>query len=178
MSVASLYEGWPRIQTRLLDRLARLGPDELQLRASSDGWPIWATVSHLAVVRVYWLCGVFREPGAETTPFADPFADGWEDRPDIPRAAAELAFAVDTSWRIVESCLDQWTVETLGRTFSRVRDGAVEQHSRQSVLTRLLMHDAFHAGEISLVLGMHGLPSMDPWAPPPRASAVDAPLRR
>jgi uncharacterized damage-inducible protein DinB len=167
MSVASFYDGWPRIQTRLLDRLATLGADELRLRASPDGWPIWATVSHLAGTRVYWLCGVFQEPGAETTPFADPHGEGWEDRPDVPRTAAELAFAIESSWRIVESCLDRWTVETLGQTFTRERDGAIQRHSRQSVLTRLLMHDAFHGGEISLVLGMHGLPSMDPWTPPP-----------
>ena len=36
--------------------------------------------------------------------------------------------------------------------------------------------DAFDAGEVSLVLGMHGLPSLDPWEPP--APARDWTLRR
>ena len=73
------------------------------LRASPDGWPIWALVSHLAGTRVYWLCGVFQEPGAETTAFPDPFDKCWEDQPDHPRSSAELQFAVESSWRIVES---------------------------------------------------------------------------
>lgn len=171
MSVKPFYEGWARVQTRLLDRLPALGPEELGLRASPDGWPIWALISHLAGGRVYWLCGIFREPGAETTAFPDPFGECWEDQPDHPRTSAELQFAVESSWRIVESCLDRWTPEMLGETFTRERSGAIQHHTRQSVLTRLLMHDAFHAGEVSLVLGMHDLPSLDPWEPP----ALDPP---
>jgi hypothetical protein len=36
-----------------------------------------------------------------------------------------------------------------------------------AVLTRIVQHDAFHTGEISLILGLNGLPSMDPWEPTP-----------
>src|SRR5690349_23076426 len=34
-----------------------------------------------------------------------------------------------------------------------------QHHTRHSVLTRLVMHDSFHAGEVSLLLGLNGLPS-------------------
>lgn len=37
-------------------------------------------------------------------------------------------------------------------------------HTRRSVLLRLLSHDAFHSGEISQLLGSHGLPAIDLWA--------------
>jgi hypothetical protein len=53
----------------------------------------------------------------------------------------------------------------LGETFTRDRDRKVELHTRQSVLTRLVMHDAFHCGEVSILLGTQGLASMDPWEP-------------
>jgi hypothetical protein len=165
MSVAPIFEGWHRVQARLVARLPLLTPEELQLRASPDGWPIWAMVSHIAGARVYWLCGVFGEPGAETTPFPDPLGEGWEDRLDEPRRSEELVMALESSWRIVESCLDRWTVDMLGQTFTRERGGGIQHHSRQSVLTRLVMHDSFHCGEVSLVLGMHGLASADPWEP-------------
>ena len=164
VSVEALYEGWARTQAQLVNRLSKLGPAEVQLRASPDGWPIWAMVAHLSSARVYWLCGVFKEPGAATTPF-DPFGDGWEDDLDVPRSPEELLLAVESTWRIVESCLERWSPDTLGVTFSRIRDGKLQHHSRHSVLTRLVMHDAFHSGETSIVLGMHGLPSMDPWEP-------------
>ena len=38
-------------------------------------------------------------------------------------------------------------------------------HTRQSVLLRLITHDAYHAGEIALTLGMHGRPILDLWPP-------------
>jgi uncharacterized damage-inducible protein DinB len=165
ISVAPIFDGWQRTQASLMHRLPNLGPRELQLRASPEGWPIWAIMSHLAVVRVYWLCGVLKERGAETTPFQDPLGEGWEDRLDVPRRSGELIFAVESSWQIVESCLARWTPEMLGQTFTRVREGNLQQHTRQSVLTRLVMHDAFHCGEVSTLLGAHGFESMDPWEP-------------
>lgn len=165
MGVRPFYEGWERVQRRLVDRLPALGPEELALRGI-DNWPIWGLVSHLAGGRVYWLCGIFREPGAETTAFPDPFGECWEDDPNHPRNSEELLFAVESSWRIVELCLERWTPEMLGETFEREIGDVVQLHTRQSVLTRLLTHDAFHAGEVSLVLGMNGLPSLDPWEPP------------
>jgi hypothetical protein len=33
------------------------------------------------------------------------------------------------------------------------------------VLTRLVMHDAFLCGEVSLILAMQGRPALDPWTP-------------
>lgn len=165
MGVSSIFEGWQRTQASLTHRLPKLGPLELQLRASTDGWPIWAIVSHIAVARVYWLCGVLKEPGAQTTPFPDPNGEGWEDRLDVPRRADELMLAVESSWWIVESCLQRWTPAMLGEKFTRERDGKIQKHTRQAVLTRLVMHDSFHCGEASSLLGAHGLGSMDPWEP-------------
>jgi uncharacterized damage-inducible protein DinB len=171
MSVAAMYEGWRRVQDRLVARLPLLSTEQLGLKASADSWPIWAIVAHLAGARVYWLCGVFGEPGAEKTPFRDPIGDGWEDRLDAPRGSSELLDAVESSWDVLESCLDRWTPEMLDVAFTRVRDGEVQRHTRHSVLTRLVMHDAFHSGEVSLLLGLNGLPSLDPWEPPPAAAA-------
>ena len=161
--VGALYEGWERINSRVHDRLSRISEEELRL-VGADDWPVWALIAHMAGARVYWLCGVFKEPGAETTPFPDPFGDGWEDHLDVPRGAADLAFAIDSSWRIVESCLAGWTPDSLSQTFERERQGRLQQHTRASVLARLTTHDAFHCGEVSLILGMHGRQSLDPWA--------------
>src|SRR5438128_2260695 len=104
-------------------RLARLTDDELGLRASADGWPVWALIAHIAGARVYWLCSVCGEPGVERTPFPDPANDGWEDHLDHPRGAEELVGAIETSWSIVEHCLAHWTPSTLTVDFTRVRNG-------------------------------------------------------
>ena len=163
MAVEEVYEGWRRVQDRLVARLPGMSAEQLSLRASPESWPVWAIVAHIAGTRVYWLCSVCGEPGIESTPFTDPANEGWEDRLDVPRGAGELLMALRSSWAIVDSSLTGWTPEMLQVAFTRTRNGEAQHHTRHSVLTRLVMHDSFHAGEVSLLLGLNGLPSLDPW---------------
>jgi uncharacterized damage-inducible protein DinB len=163
MSVARFYEGWRFTNDRLIDRITSLGANELGLRAAPDQWPIWATAAHTAGTRVYWLCAVFKEPGAERTPFTDPSGEGWEDDLAHPRDAGELVSALESTWTIVEDCLYRWTPEMLQDVFRRERDGEIQIHTRQSVLMRMLTHDAYHTAEIGQTLGIHGLPEVDIW---------------
>lgn len=162
-SVAPFYEGWSLINDGLVKALAPLSAEQLALPVGSPTWPIWASASHLAGARVYWLCAVFEESGAETTPFTDPTGFGWEDDLAHPRSADELIGALASSWKIVERCLATWTPESLGQEARRTRGSEVQIHTRQSVLMRLVTHDAFHCGEISLTLGSNGLAAIDPW---------------
>jgi uncharacterized damage-inducible protein DinB len=163
-SVAPFFEGWHLVNESLIAALAPLSAEQLALPVGSPTWPIWASASHLAGTRVYWLCHVFKEPGAETTPFTDPTGLGWEDDLTHPRSADELVNALTSSWRLVERCLATWTPETMDQEARRTRGSVVQVHTRQSVLIRMITHDAFHSGEISLVLGSHGLGAIDPWA--------------
>jgi uncharacterized damage-inducible protein DinB len=55
----------------------------------------------------------------------------------------------------------------LNDEYMREIGGKTQTHTRQSVLMRLLTHDAFHSGEISQILGAHGLPEIDLWRPSP-----------
>jgi uncharacterized damage-inducible protein DinB len=165
-SVAFLYAGWERANRRLVDGVRGLSAAQLRLAPSASAWPIWALAAHTAGARIYWLCGVLKEPGAATTPFPDPLSGvGWEDDPTTPRRADELVTALDTSWQIVERCLRSWQPAMLAEEFTRVVGGKTQIHTRQSVLMRLITHDAFHSGEISAVLGVHGLPEIDLWRP-------------
>jgi uncharacterized damage-inducible protein DinB len=159
------YDGWATYDARIREVVEQLSPEDLAIRPSPDRWPIWATVAHTAGVRVYWLCGVFGEPGAEATPFPEVVSGvGWEDDPGTPRSAAELTIALRSTWAIVERCLDRWTVAMLDEAFpARSATGGIRLHTRQSVLMRLLTHDAYHAGELSQTLGIHGLPQIDLW---------------
>jgi len=161
-NVAPFYDGWRLANDELIRVLQHLTPAQVALPIGSATWPIWASVSHLAGARVYWLCHVFNEPGAETTPFTDPSV-GWEDDLDHPRRADELVAALRSSWAIVEHTLGAWTPDSLTREARRVRGAAVQVHTRQSVLMRLITHDAFHSGEISLALGNNGLGAIDMW---------------
>ena len=164
-SIRHLYADGTQYRSRLVDALRGLTADQLAISAGPDHAPIWALAAHCAGARVYWLCGVLGEPGAATTPFPDPFAElGWEDDPAHPRSAAELVLALETTGAIIERCLDTWTPDMLEIEFERRYGDARHVHTRRSVLLRLLSHDAFHSGEISQLLGVHGLPAIDLWA--------------
>ena len=161
-TIAPFYAGWSLVNDSLVATLSPLSADQLALPIGSPTWPIWASASHLAGTRVYWLCGIFGEPGRETTPFQDASGFGWEDDLSHPRSAEELVGALRSTWKIVQRCLDTWTVESLGQE-ARRPGATVQIHTRQSVLMRMITHDAFHSGEISLALGSNGLGAIDPW---------------
>ena len=166
-SVAGFYEGWRKHNGRLVDAIRALSDEQLKLRAAPDKWPIWAIAAHTAGTRVYWLCGVFKESGAENTPFPDASGYGWEDDESTPRVAHELVTALESSWAIVERCLNTWTTSMLNDEFRREIGGKTQTHTRQSVLIRMITHDAYHSGEISQLLGAHGLGEIDLWRSSP-----------
>jgi uncharacterized damage-inducible protein DinB len=162
-SVAMFYAGWDRYNGQIVSVVEGMTAEQLAIKPAHDRWPVWATLGHTAGTRVYWICGVLGEPGSESTPFTDPANGiGWEDDLDRPRSAEELVDAFQTTWRVIESCLHHWSPEDLEHTFTR-SDGA--PHTRQSVLMRMLAHDAYHCGEVSQTLGINGLPQIDLWPP-------------
>lgn len=166
MSILRFYDRWPQYNRRLTEVIGAMTDEQLAIRPSPERWPIWATVGHTAGVRPYWLCAVLGEPGAETTPFADLGDDiGWEDDLDHPRGAAELVTGLETTWAIVAGCLDHWTADMLDEVVERRYADTIQLHSRASILQRMLTHDAYHCGELSQTLGIHGLPQIDLWRP-------------
>jgi uncharacterized damage-inducible protein DinB len=161
-TIRASYSMWPQYNRRLRDVVAAMTDEQLAIRPAPDLLPIWATVGHTAAMRVYWLCEVVGELGAETTPFGDGVTD-WADDLDHPRGADDLVEALDSTFRIVENCLDRWTLDMLDDTVNRDYQGTRQVHTRASILQRLLTHEAWHCGEISQTLGIHGLPQIDLW---------------
>jgi uncharacterized damage-inducible protein DinB len=163
-NVASFYAGWRQANDRLIETVGSLSTAELAWTPAPQMWPVWALAGHLAGARVYWLCAVLGEPGAATTPFTDPSGEGWEDEPSRPRDSDELIHALRSTWNVVEGCLERWTLDMLQVEFPRKRGDVMQMHTRQSILFRLLTHDASHAGEISQTLGTHGRGEIDLWS--------------
>jgi uncharacterized damage-inducible protein DinB len=165
MPIRPFYDRWPQYNRRLTEVVGAMTEEQLAIRPDPERMPIWATVGHTAGVRVYWLCAVLGEPGAETTPFDPTATEGWEDDLDHPRGAAELVVALDTTWAIIDRILDRWTPGMLGEAVERFYGDQRQIHSRASILQRLLTHEAYHCGELSQTLGIHGLPQIDLWRP-------------
>jgi len=163
-SIRPAYSNWPHYNTALRDAVMALSEDQLALQPSAERWPVWATVGHLACQRVSWLCGFAGEPGAGTTPFPDALHRCPGDEYLQPAmTAAELGDALESTFKIVEHCLDGWTIDLLDETL-RLGSGNDEWvYTRGSVIQRVFAHDVYHAAELNEVLGRHGLPLIDFW---------------
>jgi uncharacterized damage-inducible protein DinB len=165
MPIRPFYDRWPQYNRRVREVVAAMTDEQLAISPGPEREPVWATVGHTMAARVYWLCGVVGEPGAETTPWPDPNGEGWEDALDHPRSASELVGAIDTTWAIVDRVLDTWTPEMLGEDIERLYGEQRQVHPRGSIIQRLSTHEAYHWGELSQTLGIAGLPQIDLWRP-------------
>ena len=164
-AIRPAYGTWPLYNQRLRDVVSALTVDQLAIRPSPARWPIWATVGHTACQRVFWLCDFAGEPGAETTPFTNAAYDcPGDDDLDHPLDAEGLVDALDASFRIVERCLDGWTLDMLDEEIRRAWDTEERVHPRGWVLQRVFAHDVYHCAEVNETLGIAGLPQIDLWA--------------
>ena len=164
MSIRLFYGMWPQYDRRLREVIGAMTDEQLAIRPSPEGWPIWATVGHTAGGRVYWLCTVLGEPGAEETPFA-----GGDDRlGGRPRPPAQRRRARDgprddlADHRPLPRQLD--ARDARGPDRAEIRRAAPGPHPCVDV-QRLFSHEAYHCGELSQTLGIAGLPQIDLWRP-------------
>jgi DinB superfamily len=164
-TIRPAYSQWPTYQRRLREIVAAMTEEQLAIQPAPERWPLWATVGHLACQRVFWLCDFAGEPGAETTPFTDAGNDcpGDDDLEHVLSADA-LAAALDSTFRIVEACLDRWTPASLVEEIRRPEFGPDWVHTRGWVIERVFSHDVYHTAELNEALGRAGLRRVDLWA--------------
>jgi hypothetical protein len=164
MTIRRAYSMWPEYNRRLRDVVAAMTDEQLALRPAPERWPLWATVGHAACQRVFWLCDFAGEPGAETTRFTNAGNDcpGDDDLEHVLGAEA-LVEALDSTFRIIESCLDRWTFDILDDVLRRPEWDDSWVHTRGAVIQRVFSHDVYHCAELNEVLGYAGLPLVDLW---------------
>ena len=165
MTIRPAFSAWPDYNRRLRDVVAGLSDADLATSPSPERWPLWATIGHLACQRVFWLCDFAGEPGAETTPFpnAGYNCPGDDDLENV-LSADQLAGALDSTFRIVEGCLDRWTLDMLGETIRRLEWDESWVHARGAVIQRVFAHDVYHSAELNEALGRAGLSIVDFWS--------------
>jgi hypothetical protein len=163
-TIRPAFSKWPDYNRRLRDVVASLTDEQLAIRPAPDRWPLWATIGHAACQRVFWLCDFAGEPGAETTPFTNAGSDcpGDDDLEHVLSPAA-LATALDSTFRIVDACLDRWTLASLDEVLRRLEWDDSWVHTRGAVIQRVFSHDVYHCAELNEALGVAGLAQVDLW---------------
>jgi len=163
-TIRPAYSNWPGYNSKLIAAVTTMTDKQLAIQPSPERWPIWATLGHAACQRVFWLCDFAGEPGAETTPFtnAGNNCPGDDDLEHV-LSSGQLVAALDSTFRIVEHCLDHWTVESLVEELRRPEWDETWVHSRGSVIQRVFAHDVYHIAEVNEALGRAGLGQIDLW---------------
>ena len=154
LSLAFVYKGWESYQQHLVTAIAALSPDQLALRASPQLRPVGKQAAHIIATRARWFFLDLREGGAELEGFTT-----WDSSAAPERTPAELVRGLQTTWQVMQEALARWTVADLEQIFPPTFPGE-DSFTRQFVLWHLIEHDLHHGGELSFVLGMHGLPGI------------------
>jgi hypothetical protein len=114
--------------------------------------------------RVFWLCDFAREPGADTTRFTNAAFDcpGDDDLEHV-LSSGDLVEAIDATFRIVDTCLEHWTLNMLDEVITHPEWGDDRSHSRGWVIQRVFSHDVYHCAELNETLSAAGLPQINLW---------------
>jgi uncharacterized damage-inducible protein DinB len=152
--VASFYSGWEGYQQRLMQALAPLSAEQLAGTAAPHLRSVNLIARHIVGARARWLRHTLGEGGDELETLG-----AWDDDDQPPRSATELVEGLGRTWDVIAAALARWTASDLTASFPNTNPlpGEPEAFSRQWIIWHLIEHDLHHGGEISLVLGMHGL---------------------
>ncbi len=149
-SLTPFYRGWGAYQTRLVDALAKLSREQLALGLPHH-WPIGRIAAHIIAARVWWFHVRMGEGSTELAPM-----EHWDGTAQPARRAEELAHGLERTWLMIESALASWTADDLEYVFPARSDDPTDR-PRHWIIWHVLEHDLFHGGELSCILGAHGL---------------------
>ncbi|SRR5581483_11517753 len=154
-TLAVFYQGWHDYQALLIKAIAPLTPQQLNLSISTGQRSVGKIVRHIIGARARWFHDLM-EVGDED--FSQ--LGRWDSRDAPQRDAAELIYGLETTWRVMQESLANWTLEDLQFTYKGEPDEP-ETFTRQWVIWHLIEHDLHHGGEVSLMLGCHDLQALD-----------------
>ena len=151
-----IYENWRGYDEKLRNCITPLTSEQLLLQPARHLRPLGQIVRHIISVRAGWFSGTLQDDDAVMSEY---MVWGQRDSPD--RSAAELARGLAETWAFIEARLQRWTPAECALTFPDEWDGQKYEVSRSWVIYHVLEHDLHHGSEVSLILGMNGLPALD-----------------
>lgn len=151
-TLSIFYQGWHNYQHLLTEAITPLSAEQLTLSSAPQQRSVGEIVRHMIGARARWFHDLM-EVGDEE------FANlGRWDRQGAPaRDAAELVHGLQATWRVMQETLANWTPEDMQYSYKGEEPDDPETFTRQWVIWHLIEHDLHHGGEVSLILGSHGL---------------------
>ncbi len=150
--IAAIHSGWETYQNHLSAALRPLEPAQLELRLSPDLRNVGQIARHIIGARARWFYQLMGEGGEAFQAMAR-----WDRRDAPAREAGELIAGLERTWAGMQRAMAGWSPEAWRQTWpgeDRTEPATITRHW---VIWHLIEHDLHHGGEISLILGAHGL---------------------
>jgi uncharacterized damage-inducible protein DinB len=144
---ARVFEAWRNFQAALKRTIEPLTEEQLGLRLRPDLRSVGEIAEHIAYGRALWMRNIQPESTADLEPLL-----AWAEPAAPPRTVAEVLAGLDASWARLSAYLMRGSADD---EYSEI-DG-----ERLYNIWGMIDHDLPHGGEISLILGAHGLPALD-----------------
>ena len=142
------FESWQDYQAALKHAIAPLTDVQLQRRPLATLRTPGEVAEHIVFGRAFHLYRTLGEAAAELTPLLS-----WDDTDDPPHSAAEIVQGLELTWRFITNTLMQ------GSSTDIIPES--DEVPTVQIIWGLLDHDLPHAGELSLLLGVDGLPGVE-----------------
>jgi uncharacterized damage-inducible protein DinB len=152
-----MYEGWENYQQLLIQALAPLTPEQLAVRPGGRLRSIGENAAHIVGARAGWVYYVLGREEARLQPLTE-----WQGRPDQPaQTATAIIEGLRVTWQAIEAALQAWSPADLEELVQDTDEaGNAYTVTRRWVIWHLIEHDIHHGGEISVALGIAGLPGI------------------
>lgn len=159
-TLTTFYENWNKYQERIKSSVEKLTEEQWGLRASPELRTVGEIANHIVGCRAGWFSHFLKEAASdEVKDIAD-----WDVTGRPPHSPADTVRALDLTWELMANSIARWTPEDMQVTFEDDwgEEGGIVHLSRAWVVWHVLEHDLHHGGELSLTLGMHGVPANFP----------------
>ena len=164
-SLAPFYAGWDNFQEHLVAVIAPLNAEQLALRSAPQNYSIGMIVTHIVGARVFWFYTWMGGRSVDLSAYQVWNYFVREDGLDPLHSAEELVKGLEMSWQIIQNTLAQLTPADLDRVYPDPypdpNDGDNSARSLQWIIWHTLEHDLQHSGELSSILSVNGLPTID-----------------
>ena len=156
-TLTTFYTSWKAYQDHIKEALAPLTAEQLALRAAPHLRSIGENAVHIIGCRAGWFTFLGEDSGADVK--AMRAGTSRTRPPEQPPSWCRPSTAPGSLWPIA------WPAGVppiCNRPSPDDWDGKQAYLSRAWVVWHVLEHDLHHGGELSLTLGMHGLPADSP----------------
>jgi uncharacterized damage-inducible protein DinB len=154
-SLAHFYKGWDVFQQRLVAAIAPLTAEQLALRSSPQNWSVGMIATHIISCRAWHFHTRMGEGDTSLAPLA--LWDRWDEMEVPVHSAAELVDGLERTWQMIQGALAHLTIADSEQLIPHPEGDEFPSRSRQWIIWHVLEHDMYHGGEISCILGAHGL---------------------